>query len=67
MVRDADANGCRQGLCLVDRIIDTGLEPVRPAEPLPPIAPEDIELLCWMGVERSDGAAANGNEETASH
>ena len=35
----------------VKQILDTGLEPVVPPEPLPPIALEDIELLCWMGIE----------------
>jgi hypothetical protein len=36
---------------LVEQILDTGLEPVEPPPLLPPIAPEDIELLCWMGIE----------------
>ena len=36
---------------LVDRILDTGLEPVEPPPPLPPISPEDVRLLCWMGIE----------------
>ncbi len=36
---------------LVTRIVETGLEPAEPPSPLPPIGPEDIELLCWMGVE----------------
>ena len=35
---------------LVDRILDTGLEPVEPP-PLPPISPEDVRLLCWMGID----------------
>ena len=36
---------------LIDRILDTGLEPVEPAPPLPPISQEDVELVCWMGLE----------------
>ena len=36
---------------LVKQILDTGLEPVEPPEPLPPIELEDIELLCWLGIE----------------
>ena len=36
---------------LVDRILDTGLEPVEPPPPLPPISPEDVRLLCWMGID----------------
>ena len=36
---------------LIDRIIKTGLEPATPPEPLPRIEQEDVELLCWMGIE----------------
>jgi hypothetical protein len=36
---------------LVKQILDTGLEPVEPPPLLPPIAPDDIELLCWMGID----------------
>ena len=37
---------------LINQILDTGLEPTTPPPPLPPIEKEDIELLCWMGIER---------------
>ena len=43
---------------LIDRVLETGLEPVVPPQPLPPISHEDIELLCWMGIEPSDDASA---------
>jgi len=36
---------------IIDQVIATGLEPAYPPDPLPPIEPEDIELLCWMGIE----------------
>jgi hypothetical protein len=36
---------------LIEQILDTGLEPVEPPPLLPPITPEDIELLCWVGIE----------------
>ncbi len=36
---------------LIEQILDTGLEPVEPPPLLPPITPEGIELLCWMGIE----------------
>ncbi len=36
---------------LIEQIIETGLEPAATPEPLPPISLDDIELLCWMGVE----------------
>ena len=38
---------------LIDQILDTGLEPTTPPPPLPPIEKEDIELLCWMGIEHT--------------
>ena len=42
---------------LIDQILETGLEPVVPPRPLPPISPEDIELLCWVGIEPSDDSS----------
>ena len=42
---------------LIDRVLDTGLEPVVPPQPLPPISSEDIELLCWMGIDPSDDSS----------
>ena len=42
---------------LIDRILETGLEPTAAPPPLPPIQHEEIELLCWMGIECEGGAA----------
>ena len=42
---------------LIDRVLETGLEPVVPPRPLPPISSEDIELLCWVGIEPSDDSS----------
>ena len=36
---------------LIDEINKSGLEPVSVPPPLPPIVPEDIELLCWLGIQ----------------
>ena len=36
---------------VIEHILDTGLEPAQPAPLLPPIGREDIELICWMGIE----------------
>ena len=36
---------------LIDKILETGLEPVEPPDPLPPIALDDIDLICWLGVD----------------
>lgn len=35
---------------LVKWVLDTGLEPVVPPAPLPPIGPDDVRLVCWMAV-----------------
>lgn len=39
---------------LIDKILETGLEPVEPPAPLPPITRDDVELVCWMGIEPQD-------------
>ena len=36
---------------IIEQVLDTGLEPVQPAPPLPPIRRDDIELLCWIGID----------------
>lgn len=43
---------------LVNNILDTGLEPSTAPPPLPPIAKEDIQLLCWMAIECDDEDSA---------
>ena len=43
---------------LIERILNTGLEPTLPPKPLPPIDLEDIELSCWMGIERMEEATS---------
>ncbi len=44
---------------LIERILETGLEPSEPPPPLPPIELEDVELVCWMGLQPDQCA---GNE-----
>ena len=44
---------------LIERILETGLEPADAPKPLPRITEDDIDLLCWMGIERSDDVAEN--------
>ena len=47
---NADDGQAGTGL-IIEHILDTGLEPAQPAPLLPPIGREDIELICWMGIE----------------
>ena len=49
--QDVSREGSNLSRFLIQQIIDTGLEPVEPREPLPPITRQDIHLLCWMGIE----------------
>ncbi len=36
---------------LIKQIFETSLEPTEPPPLLPPIDQDEIELLCWMGIE----------------
>ena len=64
MLRDwfdsEEQEGAALSQFLIEQILDTGLEPVVPPPLLPPITPEDIELLCWMGIEAEDGKSDAG-------
>jgi hypothetical protein len=42
--------GAAKAASLIDRILETGLEPFRGPEPLPPIRFDEIELLCWLAL-----------------
>ena len=45
---------------LVDRIIDTGLVPTELPRLLPPITKDDIELICWVGIDTPQTISAFG-------
>jgi len=38
---------------LVEKVRELGLQPFVQPEPLPPIQPDDVVLICWMGVDES--------------
>lgn len=48
---ESELEGAALSRSLVEEILSTGLVPVEPPPPLPPIDVDDIELLCWMGIE----------------
>ena len=50
----SEQEGAARAQLLIERIVETGLEPVSPPPPLPPISRVDIELLCWIGIEPQD-------------
>ena len=39
---------------LIEQILNTGLEPPEPPSVLPSIQVDDIQLVCWMGIECAD-------------
>lgn len=50
--------GVAKARWLVARIRETGLEPFNQPQLLPPIEPEEIELVCWMGIQAQEQAAS---------
>ncbi len=36
---------------LIEEIERIGVEPYQAPDPLPPIEPEEIHLICWMAIE----------------
>lgn len=54
MLREWFADEARAGTgkaaYLIDRVLETGLEPFRGPDPLPPIRLDEIELVCWLAL-----------------
>ena len=48
---DQDLDGAALSASLIKQITASGLEPVEPPQPLPPISSDEIQLLCWLGIE----------------
>ncbi len=46
---ESDA-GSAKATRLIEWIISTGLEPIEPPEPLPPIEEEEIRLIVWLAI-----------------
>ena len=47
---EEEKQGCEMSALLIAKILESGLEAAPAPDPLPPISPEDIELIVWMGV-----------------
>ena len=48
---DETLDGAALSEFLIGQIVASGLEPVEPPEPLPPISAHDIQLICWLGID----------------
>ena len=48
---DTNLHGAALSEYLIRQIVASGLEPVEPPDPLPPISAHDIQLLCWLGID----------------
>ena len=44
---------------LIKYILETGLEPTELPPLLPPIEQDEIEFLCWLGIEPEGESLAN--------
>lgn len=52
---------------IINGVLGTGLEPVNPPEPLPPIPKEEIELICWLGLEPEESADTDKDTAAIRH
>ncbi len=55
-----DHSGVAIASCLIEQILETGPEPTKPPPLLPPINQDEIELLCWIGIEPEGETFATG-------
>lgn len=47
---DESRSGVEKARWLVERVLETGLEPFNQPPVLPPIDKDDVRLICWMGI-----------------
>jgi hypothetical protein len=52
-IREAMQSEVKAGAsaAIADTVRKLGLQPYRAPEPLPPIEPGDIRLICWMALQ----------------
>jgi hypothetical protein len=48
--KDETRAGTAKSAYLIDKILETGLEPFREPPTLAPIRVDEIELVCWMAI-----------------
>jgi hypothetical protein len=47
----ADQSSPKAAAGIVETVRRLGLQPFQAPEPLPPILPEDVTLICWIAIE----------------
>ena len=47
---DEERTGTQKAAYLIDKILETGLEPFREPPTLTPIRLDEVELICWMAI-----------------
>jgi superfamily II DNA or RNA helicase len=52
-----------QAVAIAEKARELGLQPSAPPEPLPVISLEDVNLVCWMAIEPTDGGSAGEERE----
>lgn len=50
------AKGVEASVAIAAKVKELGLEPFKPAAPLPPIEEDEVRLVCWLTVAGSSGA-----------
>jgi transposase len=50
------AKGVEASNAIAAKVKELGLEPFRPAAPLPPIEQDEVRLVCWLAVAASSGS-----------
>jgi hypothetical protein len=53
-IREAmsEKSGKEGSAAIAERVKSLGLRPYRPPEALPPVEEDEIQLICWMEVEK---------------
>jgi hypothetical protein len=54
---DETRGGTAKAAYLIDKILETGLEPFREPPTLAPIRVDEIELICWMAISPTNESA----------
>ena len=50
----SELEGTKLSKFLIEKILNSGLEPFIQPEPLPPIKEDDIKLIVWMAIEKEE-------------